>query len=211
MALKYMIGGVIRGLSTDTKPTTIPANTLFFETDTGKTLYWNSNISEWIEQTDEKRWQVLGVAVLYVAGDNIFVQNLKPRKYLRLLLWKIASGNSRVKITFNGDTGTNYARRDSSNGAADGTSTSDDGIALQALEINSEFLINDITNLKGQEKLLTSHSVGRGTAGAGNAPDRKEVVAKWSNTTTKINKINSQNVGSGDYAVGTTLIVLGKD
>ena len=40
MAIKYLDGGRIRGLSSDTKPTNVPVGTLFDETNT-YTTYWN--------------------------------------------------------------------------------------------------------------------------------------------------------------------------
>ena len=41
MALTYVAGWKIIGLSTDTKPTNVPAGFVFYETDTGKRYIWN--------------------------------------------------------------------------------------------------------------------------------------------------------------------------
>jgi len=204
--------GILRGLSTDTKPTSVNHGTLFFETDTGKTFYWNSNISEWIEQTDEKRWQVLGVAVLNVAGDSLIVQNLKPRKYLKCLFVCLPSTSANGRFRFNGDTGSNYADRVSANGGADAILTSQTTTPLFGNHVNNpKISIFDILNLKNQEKLIICHVVERGTAGAANPPNRGETVNKWANTTEKINKIEAINNTANDFDVGMTLIVLGHD
>jgi hypothetical protein len=48
MAVIFLGGGKLQGLSSDTKPTTHPAGATFFETDTRKTYYWNA--STWTEQ-----------------------------------------------------------------------------------------------------------------------------------------------------------------
>ena len=204
--------GIFRGLSTDTKPTTVNNGSLFFETDTGKTFYRDNQISEWIEQTDEKKTQVLGVGTLFTAGDTLTIQNLKPRKYLTVFIFKINSGAARVDITFNNDSGTNYTTRTSTNGGADGTVVSQNEITLSVSDTNPNYLICEILNLKGQEKLLSmQQGIGRGTAGEANAPNRKEIVAKWANTVDKINRIDITNISAGDYDIGTTMIVLGRD
>jgi hypothetical protein len=43
-----MANGRLKGLSSDTKPTTYAVDTIFFETDTRKTYYWNGLV--WTEQ-----------------------------------------------------------------------------------------------------------------------------------------------------------------
>ena len=51
MALKYLDGGRITGLSTDAKPTDIPTGSSFVETDSGATLVYNG--TTWIYDTFE--------------------------------------------------------------------------------------------------------------------------------------------------------------
>jgi len=46
LAIKYLDAKRIRGLSSDTKPTNVPENTLFEETDT-RNVYGLSSASEW--------------------------------------------------------------------------------------------------------------------------------------------------------------------
>jgi hypothetical protein len=43
MAITYLGNGMLRGLSTDTKPTTYPAGTRFFETNTGAEFYYTGS------------------------------------------------------------------------------------------------------------------------------------------------------------------------
>ena len=54
-------------------------------------------------------------------------------------------------------------------------------------------------------------SVGQNTAGAGNAPQRREVVTKWANTSNQITKIVMQNTDPGSYSSGSILKVWGSD
>lgn len=202
--------GILRGLSTDTKPTSVNHGTLFFETDTGKTFYWNSNISEWIEQTDEKRWQVLGVGKLFTDSASLIVQNLKPRKYLRVIIYPVPNASVAAHaIRLNNNAGANYATRQSINGGADTTSVSVTSIGTTADAITPNIVIIDILNLLNQEKLLIIHVVGQETAGAANVPDRRETVAKLV-LVEKINRIDLIT-GAGSYLVGTTMIVQGHD
>jgi hypothetical protein len=52
MTLKWFAGDLIKGLSSDTKPTTnLPAGYRFFETDTEQAYYWNG--SSWTATLDE--------------------------------------------------------------------------------------------------------------------------------------------------------------
>jgi hypothetical protein len=47
MTIKYLSGNRISGLEADTKPTSIPTDSEFFETDTDKTYTFNG--SSWVE------------------------------------------------------------------------------------------------------------------------------------------------------------------
>lgn len=51
MAIKYLAGSTIEGLSTDTKPTTVPAGYQFIETDTGK-IFLKNDAGSWILATE---------------------------------------------------------------------------------------------------------------------------------------------------------------
>lgn len=57
MALQYLAGNIILGLSTDTKPTGhTEINTIFYETNTFKLFQWNG--SQWIqEELDPATWK----------------------------------------------------------------------------------------------------------------------------------------------------------
>ena len=63
MALKYLDGGRITGLSTDVKPTDIPTGSLFVETDSGTTLVYNGTL--WIQESFDSINSALGY------GDGI--------------------------------------------------------------------------------------------------------------------------------------------
>lgn len=56
MTLLYLASNVISGVSGDTKPTSIPTNSFFLETDTGTTYIWNG--SAWVALSGEGKANV---------------------------------------------------------------------------------------------------------------------------------------------------------
>lgn len=158
-------------------------------------------------------WEELGRTTLGVAGDTITVSGLAARKYLKIIAHAIATGGTiSSTLTFNGDTGNNYARRVSDNGGADATSTSQPGLfAFTGTAAANQFAVLDVLNITNQEKQVIGHATGANTAGAGNAPVRNETVGKWANTSNQITSVTLTNAGTGDYAIGSEVVVLGHD
>lgn len=159
-------------------------------------------------------WQEIGKTTLGSAGDTISVTSLPARKYL-LVMWKTTAtgGNTLGKVRFNNDSAANYANRQSDNGAADGTQTSSDAIfagdvGATANPKSGHFYI---TNDAAVAKLVHGMAVDRGTSGAGNAPAKRDLVAKWENTADQITRIDMVNDSTGDFATGSQLVVLGHD
>ncbi len=111
------------------------------------------------------------------------------------------------------DTGSIYARRQSANGAADATGTSETKwitgtTTVSTPEFCNLFIINNAT----KEKLMIGHVVHQDTAGAGTEPKRKEIVGKWTNTTDQINIIGLHDAaGTGSIGTGSRIIVWGSD
>ncbi len=141
---------------------------------------------------------------------NITWSGLTAKPYMMVLGHGIASGSASRKYQFNGDTGNNYARRSSGNGASDFTSTSAERYDLHR-NSNTGFDIHHIINTSDQEKLVIANGVEIGGSGASTAPDREEVTAKWANTSDSITSVKLFNTSSGDYASGSEVVVLGYD
>lgn len=158
-------------------------------------------------------WEELGRTTLGSAGDTVSVQSLPPRKYLKVLIYVIDTGGTvSGRLLFNNDTGNNYANRFSANGASDTTETSNSaGIPFKTTAAETATAELVIINISNQEKLLTGSSTTRGTAGAANAPSKMEISCKWANTSAQINRIDAVNTGTGDFAVGSEVVVLGHD
>lgn len=158
-------------------------------------------------------WEEIGRTTLSPAGDTITVSSLPARKYLHIKVYTQSTGGTiRGVLRFNADSGNNYAFRSSTNGGADSTSTSSSGIQLDSIAgAWPQFFDVQVTNNSANEKLVISHSSEQNTAGAGNTPGRLEVVGKWANTAAQISTVSVTNTGTGDYAVGSEVVVLGHD
>ncbi len=137
---------------------------------------------------------------------------LTAKPYMMVLGHVFSSGSINRLSRFNGDTGNNYANRYNDNGGSDTTSTSGNTLFTNSTGPQlSEFGVAHIINTADQEKLMVSHAIGQGGAGAGNDPERRENVGKWANTSDSITSVNGYNSDSGDYAVGSEVVVLGYD
>jgi hypothetical protein len=160
-------------------------------------------------------WVELGRTTLGSAGDAITVSSLADKRYYMVLGYTPASGQIQQRIRGGNstkDTGSNYAMRESRNGAADAAAGSEIGIRLSDGETTPEFSVSYVANLSASEKLTQSHMVIQNTAGAGTAPKREECVGKHAFTSNPWDVISLDNPsGSGDFDTGSEVVVLGWD
>lgn len=156
-------------------------------------------------------WEELGRTTLGSASDTISVAGVGTRKHLMVLATLFATGGSiNAGFGFNNDSGSNYAARTSSNGGADSTAASGTSVLIGLTGANNPIqVVMFIDNIATQEKLLQGSAVRGGTSGAGNVPARMEFVAKWANTSDQISRIDFTNGSSGDFAIGSEVIILG--
>ena len=164
------------------------------------------------ESYSAKSWVELGRTTLSSAGDSINVASLSTSDYpyMMVLVHGINSGQIQNNMRFNNDSGNNYAN----NYSNDGGNTN---FTSQPYVVNSDTYTSDIfqtdfiMNNSDQEKIGTGHIVAQNTAGAGTAPRRTEYALKWANTSDSITSVSLINTGSGDYASGSEVVVLGCD
>ena len=159
-------------------------------------------------------WELLGSTKLTSAGDIITVDNLTAKKFLYVQYFIIPSGSlDNISARFNDDSGSNYARRYSTDGGADGASTSLNKLRFRSGGAVSNTFFGEfpIINISDEEKLVISHQVRNNTNGASNAPSRAEMVGKWANTSDQITRIDLIQDGSGDFAADSELVVWGTD
>ncbi len=159
-------------------------------------------------------WVELGRTTLGGAADTITVSSLSNKRYYMILNSTIATGGVLNHLgRFNNDSGTNYARRGSSNGGADGTATSATNMIFGngGAGVVNNFGVQYVSNLSSNEKLVYGGYCEQSTAGASNAPNRGEEIAKWANTSSAINRVDLINSDTGDYNTGSEVVVLGWD
>lgn len=157
-------------------------------------------------------WEELGRSTLSSSNDTITVSSFSARKHLLVRIVLIATGGTiGAGMTFNGDTGGNYPYRISDNGGADATAGSSTDMRLSASAANNIFIQALINNISAQEKMVMVHTLSANTAGAGNVPGRRELVGKWANTSAQISTLAITNPGTGDFASGSEVVVLGHD
>ena len=154
-------------------------------------------------------WERLAHVALSSSGDVLDSGTFTAKKNMRVIIQTIATGgNIKENITFNSDTGNNYARRRSNDGASDSTDTSQPQLEVRGDETNDRYLVLNISNVSGEEKLVIGE-YNINTAGAGNAPSRCDWVGKYATKTGQITKITVTNDGSGSYDTGSYITVLG--
>lgn len=145
--------------------------------------------------------------------STLSIPVLPARKYLRIILRLNAGGSTFTGIMrFNGDTAGNYHVRASDNGGADTTATGSTGIGgidTGSVISNPVYAVFDVTNIATEEKVLIGF-ITRNQAGA-NAPSRREIFNKWSNTSNQITSL-IVGIGSGTataFGTDSEVIVLG--
>lgn len=174
-----------------------------------------ANIRTTMETT---RWTplLLGRTTLGGSADTISVTGLTAKTYLTVYVALRATGGTiTCAMTFNGDTGTNYAiSRIQSDGS---TVTGASAASAANLALNAgttaahKFYVVNIVNISTLEKSAMSTENSMNTAGASNIPLWRVVNGKWANTATQITRVDVTNAGTGDYATGSEVVVFGHD
>ena len=145
--------------------------------------------------------------ILTSSNSSITCENFTMFKHYYVAISIRATNNATntgvVAINFNGDSGTNYSWRLSSNGGADVTSTSNTSCRLlSTANINvatkSDIQLFFYDNVPTDRKGFTGISIAGLDSPASSTPNRHEYACKWDNTTNQINRISlSWIVGTG--------------
>jgi hypothetical protein len=158
-------------------------------------------------------WQELGRTTLGSAGTTITISSFTARKYLRVMGYLYDNGAAVVgNLTFNNDSGSNYAMTNSTSGGADATLTSQANL-LMAVDsaATPRYFIIDVINISSKEKMLIGHTMSQNTAGAANAPIRRELQGKWANTAAQITRVDVATGTANNFGTGSEVVVLGHD
>ena len=146
---------------------------------------------------------------------NIDVTSLVNKRYYMILTSAFQTGNPDVKLQVgNGsfDTGSNYASRWSEVGGADSTQTSASNLIYDPIGATFErrFGVGYVANKSDKEKLFINHNVASDGTSAGVSPRRAEMVGKWANTASVIDRIRFLSVGA-NFTSSDEMVVLGWD
>ena len=117
-----------------------------------------------------------GIAVLDTDSDV----SMTAKKFNQILGHIVAGGVVDLTVRYSGNDNTVYAYRISTNGGADGTAASQDASDIGLGNVaNDDFTVGYVCSISGEEKLAIFNTVSRNTAGATNAPTRRENVHKF--------------------------------
>jgi hypothetical protein len=160
-------------------------------------------------------WEEIARTTLGSAGDTITVSSIPARKYLKVIGLGIATGGVLdTNFTLDNDTGTNYHLTyvaDLDGTAVVGTSYANCPIEIGQTDIGQMLTMEiELTNIGSQEKNFVYRGNSQNAAGAAQN-SYLEAYGKWENTSTQISRIDWNNVGAGDFAIGSEVIILGHD
>lgn len=127
---------------------------------------------------------------------------------------KTTDASTVFRYRFNGDSGSNYAARSSSNGGADATATGGSDLLIAypsgtgSLQIATELWCSQPDS--SLEKLCYGHRFNNGATGSGTAGGRLEITTKWVNTSNWISTIDlARTAGTGTLTQYSYITVWG--
>lgn len=158
-------------------------------------------------------WEELGRTELGSAADVISVTSIPARKFLKIIGGAVASGGTIDSgITFNSDTGTNYGQKYFANYT---TATDATNAALLLIEsgatvtTGASYFEIELFNPSTGDKVGVGRNVSESDAAADTtAPRHLEWSLVW-DSATQVSRVDWTNTGTGDFAAGSVLIVLG--
>ena len=157
-------------------------------------------------------WNKAGSTTLASAGDDMDITSMTASNFNQLLWHKISSGSCVGQMTFNNNSNSVYARRRSINGGGELTDASQAFIKTDISDVDDSFIVWNVCSFSGNEKLIMSIQCNRGSAGAGNAPNRVELVGKFvPSPDANITRIDINNPNGGSFDTNSNLSVLGSD
>ena len=145
-------------------------------------------------------------------GDVMTVSDMSANKFNQFMYHALQDTSTiSMDITFNNNTNSVYSKRWSDNGGTDSTSVSQANASNTGWS-GDTFTVQETISISGEEKLNILHTIDRSTAGAGNAPTRREQVTKFvPSPDADITRIDSNNSQAGDYVSSSNLSALGSD
>lgn len=158
-------------------------------------------------------WKELRRTTLTTAGDTITVEDLPERRYLKIVSSTEATGGTTNQaIRFNNDSGSKYARMRSVNMASGSSSVSQTSIGISGTSADTQLVVGEVLNIVGTSKVGYFTVSQTGDDNAATAPTHITVAGKYAETSDPIDRVDVINTaGTGNFAVGSELIVYGRD
>jgi len=159
-------------------------------------------------------WKYLGGNTLSGTSDNLTTGTIAAKKYLWMQGYVKATGDVRMNLTFNNDTGSNqYIRTHQSNGAQSTSSTAT-SVDLHGSMKDLYFVNAYICNNASADSLMFYDvvSVDGVDSNSAEIPNRIWGCAKWLDSSNQITEIDITNDNSGqDYSAKSFIKVWGSD
>jgi len=161
----------------------------------------------------QAQWEELGRTTLGVAGDTISITPIAARKYLQVRFHTVSTGGTQSPtIRFNNDSGANYAFAYTLNFGTIATTVSNTNLGVtSSVSQGTQFGQFEITNFTSQRKLIQGQTIDDNNAGPASTCNSIQMTGKWDNTAAQITRIDITNAGAGDFAIGSQMIILGRD
>ena len=158
-------------------------------------------------------WEELGRTTLASPTDTLSLGSLPARKYLKVMIYVIASGAIDTVLRFNSDAANNYSFSSSIfDGNAYGNSTNQAGILMEHNALANTnvgiYSLEIFPNVTGNIKMVMIDSMYTLTS-AGAYPVPTKIWGQWVNTASAISTISIINGAAGDLGIGTEMVVLG--
>ena len=139
-------------------------------------------------------WEEL--ASVNITSGSQMTATFADKKYLWIQFYYEVSTTS-SELFFNNDQGNNYARRYSNNGGSDGTTVNTPAITTNfGFDTNPHYGSMFVVNNSANEKLVIANLTMQMGSGAATTPQRTELVSKWVNTSSQINRFDITNTGT---------------
>ena len=159
-------------------------------------------------------WITLGQPnVLTSTSDDLDITNFTSREFNFFLNFIIPSGTVSSNITFDDNGNSDYARRQDLNYGTDSTNISQSNILISSIVTVPQFTVIFGININSEEKLFIIQQTRQNTAGAANATESYDMVAKIDTTTNsgQYSRIDINNDQSGDFDIGSSIAIHGTD
>lgn len=180
-------------------------NDAYFNTQVGANFSSGTTSTVW--------WEELGRTTLSGAGDTISVTPIAARNFLRIQFHAVSTGGTIAPvIRFNNDTATNYAFMYAANLGGIVNSVSQTYLdAAPSIAAGTYMGCFDVTNFTSQRKLYSGNALDDNNGNATTSANNHQIYGKWDNTSAQITRVDLVNIGAGDFAIGSKIIILGHD